>query len=148
MTYFIFDLSKGLTARKEVVNEDEIDHVIAFLADNPDFVWTVMYTKIDGVPVSFNLAELYDDFVVEYAGRSTHDDSEDEDMEDNVEENKGEDKVEEKKEDDNLDDEHINLFDFSDDDIFKGVIDTSEEDTDDDTDEGFLKFIEEKKFLY
>ena len=145
-------MQNGMTIRTEVVNEDEIDHVIAFLADNPDFVWTVMYTKIDGVPVSFNLAELYDDFVVEYAGRSTHDDSEDEDMEDNVEENKGEDKVEEKKEDDNLDDEHINLFDFSDDDIFKGVIDTSEEDTDDDTDddtdEGFLKYIEEKKFLY
>ena len=145
-------MKNGMTVRTEVVNEDEIDHVIAVLADNPDFVWTIMYTKIDGVPVSFNLAELYDDFVVEYAGRSTHDDSEDEDMEDNVEENKGEDKgedkVEEKKEDDNLDDEHINLFDFSDDDIFKGVIDTSEEDTDDDTDEGFLKFIEEKKFLY
>ena len=140
-------MQNGMTVRTEVVNEDEIDHVIAFLADNPDFVWTVMYTKIDGVPVSFNLAELYDDFVVEYAGRSTHDHSEDADREDNVEENKGEDKVEEKKEDDNLDDEHINLFDFSDDDIFKCVMDTSEEDTDDDTDEGFLKFIEEKKFL-
>ena len=38
--------------------------------------------------------------------------------------------------------------DVSDDDIFKCVIDTSEEDTDDDTDEGFLKYIEEKKFLY
>ena len=148
MTYFISAMHNGMTIRTELANEAEIDNVIAFLAKNPDFVWTVMYTKIDGVPVSFNLAELYDDFVVEYAGRSTHDDSEDEDMEDNVEENKGEDKVEEKKEDDNLDDEHINLFDFSDDDIFKGVIDTSEEDTDDDTDEGFLKYIEEKKFLY
>ena len=142
-------MQNGMTIRTEVVNEKEIDHVIAFLAENPDFVWTVMYTKVDGVPVSFNLAELYEDFVVEYAGRSTHDDSEDEDMEDNVEENKGEDKVEEKKEDDNLEDEHINLFDFSDDDdVFKGIIDTSEEDTDDDTDEGFLKYIEEKKFLY
>ena len=131
-----------MTVRTEVVNEDEIDHVIAVLADNPDFVWTIMYTKIDGVPVSFNLAELYDDFVVEYAGRSTHDDSEDEDMEDNVEENKGEDKVEEKDKDDNIDNEPMNFFDDSDDDIFKSIIDTSYEYLDDD----FIKNIQ-KRFV-
>lgn len=81
-------MKNGMVIRTEVVNEEEIDHVIAFLDGNPDFVWTVMYTKVDGVPVSFDLAELYEDFVVEYAGRSTHDDSENEDMEEKVDEKK------------------------------------------------------------
>ena len=61
---------------------------------------------------------------------------------DKQEENKGDNKVEEKDKDDNIDNEPMNFFDDSDDDIFKSIIDTSYEYLDDD----FIKNIQ-KRFV-
>ena len=127
-------MQNGMTIRTEVVNEDEIDHVIAVLADNPDFVWTVMYTVVDGVAVSVNLDDLDDMVIVEYRAQYQNNK--------NNKENKGDNKVEEKDKDDNIDNEPMNFFDDSDDDIFKSIIDTSYEYLDDD----FIKNIQ-KRFV-
>ena len=134
MTYFISAMHNGMTIRTELANEAEIDNVIAFLAKNPDFVWTVMYTVVDGVPVSVNLDDLDDMVIVEYRAQYQNNK--------NNKENKGDNKVEEKDKDDNIDNEPMNFFDDSDDEIFKSIIDTSYESLDDD----FIKHIH-KRFV-
>ena len=134
MTYFISAMHNGMTIRTELANEAEIDNVIAFLAKNPDFVWTVMYTVVDGVPVSVNLDDLDDMVIVEYRAQYQNNK--------NNKENKVDNKVEEKDKDDNIDNEPMNFFNDSDNDIFKSIIDTSYEYLDDD----FIKNIQ-KRFV-
>ena len=127
-------MQNGMTIRTELANEAEIDNVIVFLAKNPDFVWTVMYTVVDGVPVSVNLDDLDDMVIVEYRAQYQNNK--------NNKENKGDNKVEEKDKDDNIDNEPMNFFNDSDDDIFKSIIDTAYEYLDD----VFIKNIQ-KRFV-